>query len=173
MPAIIASLLDAAYRWPERRLILVNVGLACFVGLSHVGALLLSHTQSVPDAASMRMTVTFSLPLVLFVIVTAFAVLMRRSALNFALRVHSYILGFSALWLLAWAIQILITGIPDNNFVWTVGLMSAWVFYSAVLLVRFALPETLRSHQVAYYFPVLALVVALFFDIGVLMLALP
>ena len=68
---------------------------------------------------------------------------------------------------LSWAIELLIGGIPYEQFSWGIGLLSAVVCYTAFLLSRFSMPERTRSSALIFYLPVITLAVALPVDVGV------
>lgn len=82
------------------------------------------------------------------------------------------IAALSAAWLVIWAGSLLLQGIPDGEFVWTVGLLSAWVGYATVLLLRFVVARTEAALASLYYIPVFTFFAALIFDVGVLARAL-
>jgi hypothetical protein len=73
----------------------------------------------------------------------------------------------SALVLLGWAVSILVGGIPEGNFSWGGGFLSATVGWAFYVLRRFTLPKRVRTHGLGYYVHVLAFASALPVDLGV------
>jgi hypothetical protein len=168
MLVIAQALLRRAYALPERALLWVNVGLACLVAVAHGGALWVASAQQAPELQSIRATATVSLPLATAILVSALLALTRPAHTRSVLFLHGVVLFATATWLFVWAITILFVGVREVNFVWMVGFLSAWVLYASVAAVRFVLPLAVRSRPLAFYFPALALLVALVVDFGVL-----
>jgi hypothetical protein len=166
--AIAYALLRRAYALPERGLVWVNIVLSCFVGLAHGGALAVASAQQAPELASIRALAMFSLPLAVVVLASGVLALARPVHAWSVLYLHGVVLAASAAWLLVWAAGILVLGVPDAHFVWMVGFLSAWVLYASVVLVRFVVPQAVRTRPVAYYFPAFALLFAVVIDFAVL-----
>ena len=152
---------------PERALLWVNTGLACFVALAHGSALALTYSNPTPEADEIRQLAAISLPMAAAVIVTAFTALIRPNLRRSMLAVHGFVLVASAIYLLLWAVHILIEGTPKGNFSWSVGFPTVWVCYSFFVLSRFSLPSRVRVWPAVYYAPLLALAVAAPIDVGV------
>jgi hypothetical protein len=153
---------------PENVLLWINAGMACFVALAHGGALAITYAKPTSNAEDIRELALFSLPLAAVVIVTAAIALFRLRIRRQVLGIHGFIVAGSAAALLLWAFGILLKGIPEGNFSWSVGLLTAWVGYSVFVLCRFSLPLRLRTHTAILYAPLMALVVAAVVDVGVL-----
>ena len=172
MLAIVDRLLDRAYRMAQARIAWVNVGLAAFVALAHGGALMVARSQASPDLGVIGSLAKISLPLSAVVIVSAIAAVAHRQLLPRVLSLHAVVLALSAIWLLADAVDMLLFGIPDGNFVWSVGLFSAWITYATVLVLRFLVARTPEALDRLYYVPAYALLAAMSIDIGVLLRSL-
>lgn len=168
MPALVDRLLQRAYALSETRVLWVNLVVAALVAAAHGGALAVSQSQASPDVESIRTLAMFSLPLAGAVIVSALLVLVFRALMPRVQRLHALIVALSASVLLLWAISLLLSGITEPNFIWTVGVLSAWVCYAAVLVVRSFFPNSQQTVSSAYYVPAYALAVAAFVDVGVL-----
>jgi len=168
MNGTLRALLGKANAVPEHALLWVNVGLACFVALAHGGALAITYAKPSPEAENIRQIAMFSLPIAAIVIVTAATALIRADLRRRVLGIHGIVLAGSAVALLLWALDILLHGIPEGGFSWSPGLLSAWVGYSFFVLCRFSLPIELRSRSAIFYAPLVALVVAMPIDVGVL-----
>lgn len=153
----------------ERKLLLINLALACFVALAHGGALAITYTRPTPDAEGIRQLATISLPIAALVILSAAVALFSPGPRRTVLSVHGLVLAVSAVLMLLWGLQLLVNGIPDGNFSWSAGLFTLWVAYSAFVFCRFTLPSHLRRHPVAFHAPVAALLIAAVVDIGVLL----
>ena len=160
--------LKRAYSVSDIHVVLVNVAIAGFVTFSHGGALLIALSKGSPELAEIRGLAMFSLSLCVVVLASALSVLLHRGWLRRVLVVHTGISVLSAAWLILWALKLLFVGIPDEQFVWMVGFLTAWVTYAAVLAVRYLLANS----SSAYYAPVFALLIAAALDIGVLTRAL-
>jgi hypothetical protein len=167
MNGALRTLLGKVDGIPEHAFLWVNVGLACFVALAHGGALAITYAKPTPEAEDIRQLAMFSLPIAAAVIVTAALALIQGGARRRVLAVHGYVLAGSAAAMLLWALDILLKGIPEGNFSWSPGLLSAWVCYSFFVLCRFSLPDGVRNHAAILYTPLVALVIALPIDVGV------
>ena len=167
MIATLHRWLTKADAMSERKLLLINVALACFVALAHGGALAITYTKPTPDAEGIRQLASISLPIAALVILSAAVALFNPSSRRTVLSLHGLVFAASAILMLLWGLGLLVNGIPDGNFSWSVGLFSLWVAYSAFVFCRFTLPSYLRSHPVVFYAPVAALLIAAVVDIGV------
>ena len=161
------ALLVRADSLPERRLLWINLGIACVVALSHGGALASSIAKPAPEFEGIRQLATFSLPIAALVVLSAVAGLIRSDWRPQVLAFHGFVLAWSALVLLVWAVTLVVGGIPQGNFSWSVVLLSASVWYGAFVLRRFSLPDHLKTRPSVYYLPVIALSVAVPLDVGV------
>ena len=167
MPTALRALLNRLDGASERLLLWTNLGLAAFVVLSHGGALAITYAKATPEADAIRSIAALTLPIATLVILTAAAALIRADWRRLVLAIHGSALAVSAIALLLWAAGIVLRGIPQGNFSWGVGLMTAWVAYSFFVLSRYSLPSGLRNRAAFFYAPAAALVVALPVDIGV------
>jgi hypothetical protein len=164
MRSFIDQALRSAYAVSERKLLLVNAVLAVFVAVSNGGALTIAASQGAPELPEIRAQAVLSLPLSALVLAAAVAAWINWVRPFRALAIHSVALGVSAVGLMLWATKLLSTGVPESNFVWMPGILTAWAAYAAVLGGRFLVRD--RSHT--YYLPVLVLLIAGVLDIGVL-----
>jgi hypothetical protein len=169
----IDSLLSRVHSIPENVLLATNAALALFVVVAHGGALLVASSQAAPQLEEIRRLGAFSLPgaaLILFASVGGFVhQRLRLSALRFQALLFS--VGAAAMFL--WALSLLVGELPSENFLWTVGLLSAAVFYACTLLVRFGIPGFPAIASSYRRVPAVALAVALVIDLAVLARALP
>lgn len=120
-----------------------------------------------PETEHIRALAIFPLSLALIVLVTAVLALARVTLRRTMLAVHGLVLSVSAIALTVWATSILARGIPEGNFIWSGGLLSAWVCYSVFVLCRFSLPARVRSSDVVVYAPAAALLIAIPIDVAV------
>jgi len=164
MRSVIDQALRGAYAVSERKLLLVNAALAVFVAVSNGGALAIAASQGAPELPDIRAQAVLSLALSALVLAAAVAAWIKWVRPFLALAIHSVALGVSAVVLMLWAMKLLSTGVPDTNFVWMPGILTAWAAYAAVLGGRFLV----RDRSYTYYLPVLVMVVAAVLDIGVL-----
>ncbi len=151
----------------ERKLLWVNVALAFFVALSHGGALAVSSSAPTAQANEIRQLAMVSLPMAAFVILAAATAIWRPHLTRAVLGMHGAVLFVSAAALLLWALSILIGGLPSGQFVWTTGLLTAWVGYAVFVMSRYTIAARLRGLPAVFFSPVLAVVLALPVDIGV------
>jgi hypothetical protein len=168
MYAQVDHALRRAYAVPDIYLVWVNIALAGFVTLSHGGALLVALSKDSPQLDEIRALAMLSLPLCALVLVSAVAGLLHRGWMRRVLMVHSGVVVLSAVVLILWSLKLLFMGIPEERFVWMVGMLTAWVTYAAVLAVR----VLFANWSSAYYMPAFALLFAAVVDIGVLTRAL-
>jgi len=143
----------------------VNAGVALLVGIGHGGALAAVYDKATPEASGIRMLSSISLPFAALIFLTAAAALMRPSFRPAALAGHGFVLAASAIGALAWAVSLLIGGLPQGNFAWSPGLMTALVCYSAFLASRYSVSSDQRARF--FYAPAMALAIAAPIDIGV------
>jgi hypothetical protein len=167
MIATLHKWLAKADAMSEKRLLGINLGLACFVVLAHGGALAITYAKPAPEAEGIRQLATISLPIAALVIVSAAVSFIRIDLRRSVLSLHGIVFAGSAVVMILWALGILVNGIPKGNFSWSVGFLSFWVAYSVFVLCRFTLPSHLRSHPAVFYAPVTALLGAAVIDIGV------
>ena len=161
------ALLDRVNAIPERKVLWVNVGIACLIALAHGSALSFSLSGSAPESEGVRTLATFSLPLAALVMFSGAAGLVRTEWRPRVLALHGFVLAGAALVLLAWATALLVVGIPKARFSWSVGLLSASVGYAFLILHRFSLPGHLKALPLLRDLPVFALLVAVPVDVGV------
>lgn len=158
--------LDKAYAPTERKLLWINLVIACLIAVAHGGALLASSNKS-PDWEDIRQLATVSVPITTLVMLSAVAGLMRPESRPRILAMHGPVLVIGALALLAWAASTLVGGFPKGNFSWSPGLLSASVFYAFLVFCRFTLSARIKALPGVYYAPLVALVLAVPFDVGV------
>ena len=169
MNEIFCMLLDKAYSISERKFVWVNIAYAGFVALAHGGALAVTYAKPTPDAAEIRQLALISLPIVAIVLLTAVAALVYAKLRPRVLALHGVIFAIGESLLLFWALGVLVNGIPEGRFSWSVGFLTASVGYAAVLFCRFSIPPHLRSSWGVYYAPMFAVACAAPVDIGVLL----
>ena len=167
MNGTLRMLLDKIYSISERKFVWVNFAIAVFVALAHGGALAITYSKPTPDASDIRQLASISLPLAAAVILTAASALVYARLRPRVLKFHGIILAVGAGFLLFWALGVLLNGLPDGRFSWSVGFLSVSVFYVAVLFCRFSIPSHLRSLWGVYYAPIFALICAAPVDVGV------
>ena len=168
MKAKILRLLEKAHGLPEKRLLWINVGMACFVGLSHGGALALTYVEPSPFADSTRRLASFSLPLVVLFLITSTAALLREDWRRPVLGLQGVVLASSAIVLSLWVLDIVVNGLPGGNLSFSMGFLSVWVGYSVLVACRFSLPPELRSHPTTYLAPLVALAITAIVELGLL-----
>ena len=151
----------------ERALLWTNVALSCFVGLAHGGALAITYAKPTPDADAIRQLASISLPLAAVVLLTSVAGLARVDFRRPALAIHGLIFAAAAVVTLLWALSILVRGLPEGRFVWSVGMMTALLVYGFFVASRYSVPKPFREHVAVFYAPLLALVVSLPIDVAV------
>lgn len=166
------SLQAAIDRIPPGALLGINIGLACFVVLAHGGALAVTYLKPTPEADEIRQMAMVSLPLAALVIATAIAALIRANLRHATLAIHGLVLVTSAIYLLVFAVDVLINGVAKTNFSWMVGFLTLWVCYSFLVLTRFTLPGRVREWALVFYSPLIALVAVAVIDVGVFIQAL-
>jgi hypothetical protein len=169
MFAIVERLLNRAYAMSEARVLLINVALAVFVSMAHGGALVVAQSQASPQLGEIGALAKVSLPLCGVVIFSTLAILVRRSLLPRVLAVHAVVLAVSALWLFVDALDVLLFGVPDGDFVWSVGLFSAWIAYATVVVLRFLGARAPATLDRVHFVPAYALLLAMVVDFGVLL----
>lgn len=167
MIATLHKWLAKADAMPETRLLLINTGLACLVALAHGGALAITLVKPTPDAEGIRQLATISLPIAVLVILSAAATLFSPSSRRTVLSLHGIVFAGSAVAMLVWGTGLLVYGIPEVNFTWSVGLFSLWIAYSVFVFCRYSLPPDLRRRPLVFYAPVTALLGAAVVDTGV------
>jgi hypothetical protein len=161
------AFIDWAEALPERRLLWINLGIACLVFLAHGGALAISASKPTPETEGIATLAAFSLPAASLVILSALAGLMRSDWGPRVLALHGLLLAIGALSGVGWAATLVVAGIPKVNFSWQPGLLSASVWYAFLIFSRFSLPDHLKALPSVRYLPMVALVVVLPVDIGV------
>jgi hypothetical protein len=167
MIEVLRTILDKAYAISERNLLCVNIAISGLVALAHGGALAITYATPTPEASEIRLLASFSLPIVAVVLITAIAALVIAQLKPRVLALHGIVLTAGSGCLLLWALGVLFNGIPEGRFSWSVGLLSASVFYAVVLLCRFSVTANLRSSWRIHYAPFFALACALPVDVGV------
>ena len=150
-----------------RALLLVDLGLAIFVGIAHGGGLLVALAQDSPMLGFIRPVAIVSLPVAGLVIVTSLAALARPLWRLSVLTGHSIVLCLASLATLGWAVSLLVGGIPVCNFAWSPGLMSVFCAYPFYLLRRTLLRSQLPRSFFVQHLHMVVLVAALVVDFGV------
>lgn len=164
------ALLSRLGAFPDRKFVWINLVISGLVALTHSGALIAFRAANPDNAAAGPLSMVYiSIPLSLTVFATACAALIWRKSSAHVLALHGVVFLAAAVALLAWAAKIVIVGMPDGNFSWSVGLLTASVFYSVFLFVRNSLPSGIKDHQAAAVAPLLSLLVSIPVDIGVLL----
>ena len=167
---MIGALRSLIEKWDgisQKRLLWINAGLASLVGISHGGALAIEMSKPSHDADTIRQLATVSLPIAGAVLLSALTALFREKSRRAVLGAHgiAFCVGIAAM--LAWAVKILFTGLPEGNFKWGVGLLTVSVGYSVFVATRFALPPELLSRPFIRHAPVAAMAIAAIVDVGV------
>jgi hypothetical protein len=161
------ALLVKADAIPERTILWVDLALAGFVGLAHGGALAITYVEPTPNTSSIRLLASISLPAVAVLATSGIAGLLRQSLRRTALAVHGVILALGSLATVLWAATLLIDQIPEGNFSWSPGFMSAIVTYGIFVFSRFGVPTDMRARSAFFYAPVAALLVSVPIDLAV------
>lgn len=173
MRARLNALVAKLDRIPPKKLLLINAGLACLVGIAHGGALALSEMKPGPESEFIKQIASVSLPAVAVMLVSSAAALVRSTLLRGVLGLHGFVLALGGIASLAWAASLLVRGIPQGvSFSWTPGLLSLIVVYSIFLFTRYGVPPTLAARPALLYAPSVALLVALPIDFAVFFLLL-
>jgi hypothetical protein len=163
-------LLDQLDKVPEPVLLVLNALMAGFVWLAHGGALLLTYLKKSPvppDQVEMiRTMAAFTLPLAGVTALASGVALWRARVRPLCLACQAVVLLGSAAALLAWAVSVLVRGIPEGNFSWSPGLLTGWVTYSTFLFVRYGVPAGWRTPRLRYL-PFAVLALSLPVDVGV------
>jgi hypothetical protein len=160
--------LRAAYSVGERKLLATNAAVAAFAAVSNGGGLAVAVSRASPELSEIQAQAAFALSLAGVVVISAIAGLIRWIRLDRVLAIQSVALCLSAVALSLWALQLLLTGVPEEGFVWMPGIFTAWAAYAAVLGVRFLA----RGSAGLYYLPAFVLLLAGGLDLGVLARAL-
>jgi hypothetical protein len=135
----IDGLVERVYAWSEMRLVAVDAAVAVFVIVAHGAALLVAQAQGHRDLVDIERTVIVSLPLAALVLTTAAWAAVRVTYRGTILRLHALAGAASGIWLLAWAMDLLIKGLPErSSFAWAPGMLSAWLLYTGVLFSRYS-----------------------------------
>ena len=163
---MIKKLIDWLDRIPEIALLIVNICIAGFVGLSHGGALALAVVTKAEDLAQIQSLARVSLPLAGLVFVTSIVALVWRQSRTPIMATQAVILCVGAGSLLVWSTSILISGLPKGNFAWSPGLMALFCTYPVYLLRRTLLRKRLMTPAVRYLH-LLVFLLALVVDAGV------
>ena len=152
---------------PERVFLWVDAGLAALVVVAHGGALALTYTKPTFAAADIRLLASISLPIAALILLTAAAALIRHGWGRQILAIHGFALAASAAAAVIWALSLLVRGLPQGNFAWTPGLMTACVGYSVFLASRYSVPIGARSRPPVFYAPLIAILIAVPIDLAV------
>jgi hypothetical protein len=161
----VRALLAKIDQLPDQLLLFGSAGLAGFVMVAHGGALLVRHLAPPDQAATAVSIARYSLPVAGMMLATAALAMLKPDWRTSVLAVHAVILVVSSFALFVWAGTLLLRGIPEGNFAWTPGFLTAWVWYSFYLLRRYTLPSRWSG---TVYLPVVAAGIALPVDLGVL-----
>ena len=164
---MIAKAIQKLDQIPEYRLILVNLGIAAFVGLAHAGGLAITLAQEPEHLDKILPLAIVSLPLAGFVIISSVIILLRRRSPSAILATHAIILCLGGAAAFIWAGSILVKGIPEGRFAWSPGLMTFFCVYPVYLLRRTLLRKKLPHSATVRYLHVVVLIVALIVDVGV------
>ncbi|MBL8523547.1 MAG: hypothetical protein JNN20_07660 [Betaproteobacteria bacterium] len=164
------ALLSKLGSFPDRKFVWINLVVSGLITLAHGGALIAFRAAN-DNGADMGLLsmVYISIPLSCLVFCAACIALIRSNLTAAVLALHGVVFFVAAIALLVWATQILIVGMPAGNFSWSVGLLTASVFYSVFLFVRYSLPVKVRERPVVALAPLLFLFVSIPVDIGVLL----
>lgn len=167
MTHLIRLLLEKADAFSPRNLLWINLGLAALIGIAHGGALLAVRANPTPDAAAIESLASISLPLAGLVAIFSVLALLFRGVQPASLALQGFILAAVAVAELVWGLGLLFRGLPEGAFSWSPGLFSASVCYGIFMLSRFGVPVQIKSTAIAYFSPAVAVVLAVFIDIGV------
>jgi hypothetical protein len=164
---VLRALVNKVDGIPERALLWANLALAGLIGLAHGGALAITYAKPSPDAEAIRQLASISLPTAAVVLLTAVTALVQVRFRQAVLGLHGLLFALAAVVAVLWAVSILVSGIPDGKFVWSVGMMSALVTYAFFVASRYSVPKRLRDRVVVFYAPLLALLVSIPIDVAV------
>jgi hypothetical protein len=162
------ALLLKADSCPVSKLLWLNFALGIFVFSANAMALWLIRTHPSPDAANVEHIARVVLPLAVIVLMASSLGLVFRSWRPQALAFLGLVFLAFAVIGFAWGVDLIINGIPFANFSFSPGFFSLSIAYAAFLFSRFTLPHRYRDLPAAFCAPVLALVVAIPVDIGIM-----
>ena len=166
-------LLEQLAKMPETAFLLVNAGLAGFVGFAH-GMALLFILSGGDDTAfpagfdvQIRRIAAISLPMAALTLVSSGAGLARPALRPAILGAQAIVVLVSGLVMLGWGVTLVVRGLPPGNFGWTPGLLTAWVAYGFLSTARFVLPRSWAGHRTVIYAPVAGALLTAPIDVGV------
>ncbi len=100
--------------------------------------------------------------------VTSALGLMVADARKAMLALQSLVVSATALGVAAWAMQLILVGLPRRgSFSWGPGLLEALAGYAAFMVCRFLLPENAHHKAVVFYLPILVAACVVPLDIGI------
>lgn len=162
------SVLVSMYNASPRKLLIANLIIALLIGTSNGLGVLLGHGAPGLTAEMEAAIVMFVLPGSATVILTGLIGLIFNSSRQWVLSIHAIVLGIGAVTLWVWALELVLTGLPEGSFSWTPGLLEVAAGYAALLICRFNLPDKLRENGRIYYIPIAVALLTVPIDVGIL-----
>jgi hypothetical protein len=161
------TVLVSMYSTSPRKLLIANLVIALLIGASNGLGVMLGHGMPGLTAEMEAAIVMFVLPGTAAVILTGLIGLIFNSSRQWVLSIHAIVLGIGAATLWVWALELVLTGLPEGSFSWTPGFLEVAAGYAALLICRFNLPEKLRENGRIYYTPIVVALLAVPIDIGI------
>ncbi|MBI5696540.1 MAG: hypothetical protein HZC51_12555 [Nitrospirae bacterium] len=153
---------------PEFLMLVINIGIACFIILAHGGWLAATMMQKNWSMTDILPVALGSLPVALLIVISAAVALAREKYREKALAFHAIVLSLGAAGLLGWAIYMIIAGTPEGNFSWGGGMLPLFCTYPVYMLRRTVLKQRIYSSSFIKYMHVWVLAISIFADLGVL-----
>jgi len=151
----------------ERVFLWINLAFATLILLLHGIPLWITFIRDVDDGEMIRQLALFSLPLTSVVIITAIIGLYRERLSTSMLKIQGSILAISGMFILIWALDLIINGIKAQHFSWQLGFMTAWITYSTLVFCRSCFSEHLRDKVMVLYTTAGVGVLAMAIDVAV------
>jgi hypothetical protein len=163
----IAKYLSKVDNTSPKKYLLINTCIACYVAVGQALGIVVLHYKYGTNVADLSSIPLYPFILAIFVIFTSIAALFRERLRSVILLIHGLILiGLAIRWFSS-SLNILISGVPDGNFSWSLGILTILVAYSVLVFTRFTLPTSIRSFPIVFYSPIGAILISLVVEVGI------
>lgn len=144
------GLVEKMDKWKYSTMLKINIGIAAFILIAHIGSALFTISESQEPKPNIFQFLHFDDYVAFFILISALLALLKSTASQVILRIHTILILILAIDWLFMGISFAIGEIPEGNFAWNPILFAFLCAYPVYLIRRVFLSHKLADSKVLY-----------------------
>lgn len=145
------SLIARWDQWKPTSLLRINLGIAAFILVAHIGGTLAYIAEAKEPKPQFFSLLGLDDLVAALILVSGVAALIKAQYRQPALRVHTIVLSLLAMWWVVWGFSLAFGELPKGNFAWNPLLFAFLCAYPVYLIRRTYLAHMLASSPLVNY----------------------